>query len=101
MDSLIHYVAGDAVRAVAGLAARAEHSVLFTFAPRTAPLALMHAIGRMFPRGDRAPAIEPVAEEAMRHRLVGAIGLEGWCPSRTERVQCGFYTSQAQELARR
>ena len=24
------------------------------------PLALMHAVGRLFPRGDRAPAIEPV-----------------------------------------
>ncbi|MFO1074977.1 MAG: magnesium protoporphyrin IX methyltransferase [Geminicoccaceae bacterium] len=101
MDSLIHYVPGDAVRAVAGLAARAERSALFTFAPRTAPLALMHAVGRMFPRGDRAPAIEPIAEEAMRKRLVGAPGLEAWCPSRSERVQCGFYTSQAQELIRR
>lgn len=101
MDSVIHYVPGDAVRAVAGLAARAERSVLFTFAPRTAPLALMHAVGRMFPRSDRAPAIEPVAEEAMRQRLVSADGLEAWCPSRSERVQCGFYTSQAQELVRR
>ena len=101
MDSLIHYVPGDAVRAVAGLAARAERSALFTFAPQSAALAVMHAVGRMFPRSDRAPAIEPIAEEAMRHRLVAAPGLEVWCPSRTERVQCGFYTSQAQELVRR
>lgn len=101
MDSLIHYVPGDAVRAVAGLAARAERSALFTFAPQSAALAVMHAVGRMFPRSDRAPAIEPIAEEAMRQRLVGAAGLEAWCPSRSERVQCGFYTSQAQELVRR
>jgi magnesium-protoporphyrin O-methyltransferase len=101
MDSLIHYVADDAVRAVAGLVARADRSVIFTFAPRTPALAVMHAVGRLFPRSDRAPAIEPIAEEAMRRRLVDATGLEAWCPSRTERVQCGFYTSQAQELVRR
>ena len=63
MDSLIHYVPGDAVRAVAGLAARAERSVAFTFAPRTPALAMMHAVGRLFPRSDRAPAIEPVQAE--------------------------------------
>ena len=36
-------------------------SILFTFAPRTPLLAVMHAVGRLFPRGDRAPAIVPVA----------------------------------------
>jgi magnesium-protoporphyrin O-methyltransferase len=100
MDSLIHYVAGDAVRAVAGLAARADRSVLFTFAPRTPTLAAMHSIGRLFPRSDRAPAIEPVAVEAMRQRLIAAPGLGGWSVARSERVSCGFYTSQAQELTR-
>ena len=30
----------------------------------------MHAVGRLFPRGDRAPAIEPVAEQRLR-RLIG------------------------------
>jgi magnesium-protoporphyrin O-methyltransferase len=100
MDSLIHYAAEDAVRSVAGLAARAERSVLFTFAPRTPALAVMHAVGRLFPRGDRAPAIEPVPAEALRRRLAAAAGLESWRIGRGERVQCGFYTSQAQELAR-
>ena len=62
MDSLIHYRPEDTVRAVAGLAARSYGSLLFTFAPRTPALALMHAVGRLFPRGDRAPSIEPVAK---------------------------------------
>jgi magnesium-protoporphyrin O-methyltransferase len=100
MDSLIHYVAGDAVRAVSGLAARADRSVLFTFAPRTPPLAVMHAVGRLFPRSDRAPAIEPVQAQAMQARLASAPGLEDWRIGRDERVQCGFYTSQAQEMLR-
>ena len=66
MDSLIHYRPEDTVRVVAGLTARTGESFCFTFAPKTAPLAMMHAVGRLFPRGDRAPAIEPVAELALR-----------------------------------
>jgi magnesium-protoporphyrin O-methyltransferase len=100
MDSLIHYVAGDVVRAVSGLAARADGSVLFTFAPRTPPLALMHAVGRFFPRSDRAPVIEPIAPEALHRRLAAAPDLASWRAARDERVVSGFYTSQALELRR-
>jgi len=100
MDSLIHYRARDAVRALAGLAGRTGGSILFTFAPRTAPLVVMHAVGRLFPRGDRAPAIEPVGEGTMRSLLVAEAGLAGWRIGRTERVAQGFYTSQALELRR-
>jgi magnesium-protoporphyrin O-methyltransferase len=100
MDSLIHYRAEDAVLALAGLAARAEWSVLFTFAPRTPALALMHAVGRLFPRGDRAPAIKPVREAALRRLLAAAPDLSGWQAGRSQRVARGFYTSQAMELRR-
>lgn len=100
MDSLIHYVAGDVVQAVAGLAARADGSVLFTFAPRTAPLAVMHAVGRYFPRSDRAPAIEPVAPDALHRRIATDAELADWRAARDERVVSGFYTSQALELRR-
>ena len=103
MDSLIHYRAADTVRALAGLTARCADgggSVLFTFAPRTLPLTLMHVAGRLFPRGDRAPAIEPVAEAGLRRLLAAEPELRGWRPSRTERVAGGFYISQAMELRR-
>lgn len=100
MDSLIHYRARDVVQALAGLAARTEASVLFTFAPRTPALALMHAMGRLFPRGDRAPSIEPVTEAAL-HRLVAIeLALAAWQPARTQRIATGFYISQALELRR-
>ncbi len=98
MDSLIHYALPDAVRALAGLAARADRSVLFTFAPRTPALAAMHAVGRLFPRGDRAPAVEPVAEARLLGALAAEPGLAGWWTSRTRRVASGFYISQAMEL---
>lgn len=101
MDSLIHYRAADAVRALAGLAPRVRGSIVFTFAPRTPLLAAMHALGRVFPRGDRAPAIEPVGS-ALLHRLIGQeAGLSGVVPGRTRRIASGFYTSQALELVSR
>lgn len=98
MDSLIHYAAQDVVRVLGGLAGRTEKSLLFTFAPRTPALAVMHAVGRVFPRANRAPAIEPVGAQALE-RLLGD-ALAPWRPARTERVACGFYTSQAMELVR-
>jgi magnesium-protoporphyrin O-methyltransferase len=101
MDSLIHYRAPDAARALAGLAARTRGSILFTFAPRTPLLAAMHTVGRIFPRGDRAPAIEPVAEAALRRLLERDPGLAGFAPHRTQRIASGFYTSQAMELLAR
>lgn len=101
MDSLIHYRAQDAVRALAGLAERTRSALLFTFAPSTPALALMHAVGRLFPRGDRAPAIEPVAEAALRRRLGAESGLRSWRAARTARVASGFYTSQAMEMVAR
>ena len=98
MDSLIHYHAGDTVQALSRLAARAQSSVVFTFAPRTPPLAVMHAVGRLFPRSDRAPAIEPVAEHRLRQLIGGEPALKGWRVDRSQRIASGFYTSQALEV---
>lgn len=99
MDSLIHYPSADVIRVLEQISARTRDSIVFTFAPRTLPLAMMHAFGRLFPRGNRAPAIEPVAAEQLRDSI--RTTLTGWTPARTERVASGFYTSQAQELKRR
>jgi magnesium-protoporphyrin O-methyltransferase len=100
MDSLIHYAAHDAVNAICRLSMRTRVSILFTFAPRTPPLAVMHALGRLFPRGDRAPAIEPVSVRQLNQLLETTPALQTWAPIRSERVACGFYTSQAMELVR-
>jgi magnesium-protoporphyrin O-methyltransferase len=100
MDSLIHYRAPDAVRALAALAARTERSLLLTFAPRTALLSIMHAVGRLFPRGDRAPAIEPVRHATLVRHIDMETGLAAWRTARTHRVARGFYISQALEIVR-
>ena len=100
MDSLIHYRAADILRVLDAQAARAERSILFTFAPRTAALSVMHAVGRLLPRGDRAPAIEPVGEAALRRCIAHADALNGWRAARSLRIGSGFYISQAMELVR-
>jgi magnesium-protoporphyrin O-methyltransferase len=94
MDSLIHYATDDIVRAVETLAERTATSMVFTVTPRTPPLMLMLAAGKLFPRADRAPAIAPVDLKALDRRLNALPRLS---TGRTERVTGGFYTSQAVE----
>lgn len=98
MDSLIHYEADDVVDVLSGFAERTASAMLFTFAPKTPALTLMHTVGRMFPKGDRAPAIEPVAAETLHNAIAEASGLIGWRCGRTHKIASGFYTSQAQEI---
>jgi magnesium-protoporphyrin O-methyltransferase len=98
MDSLIHYDEADMVRVVEAWSHRTRHSMLFTFAPRNPMLALMRATGRLFPSGNRAPWIEPVAEASLRRRL--AHGVPQFSAVRTQRISSGFYKSQALELVR-
>jgi magnesium-protoporphyrin O-methyltransferase len=98
MDSLIHYRPDDTVRVLATLAERARGSIAFTFAPRTALLGGMLAIGKLFPRRDSSPALEPVAHAHLRERL-GM--LPGWSIGRDQFISSGFYKSHALELVRR
>ena len=96
MDSLIHYNAFDIVEVVRGLAGRTSGAMLFTFAPSTRPLVVMHAVGKLFPRGDRAPAIEPVRERLLRTLIANALPTAQI--GRSQRIASGFYTSHALEV---
>ena len=100
MDSLIHYSAADIARALAALGARTDGSVVFTVAPRTALLTLMHGAGKLFPKGDRAPAIVPITQGALARRIAREPALEGFGIIRTHRVNSGFYLSNAIALTR-
>jgi magnesium-protoporphyrin O-methyltransferase len=100
MDSLIHYRADDVVRALSALSARCRRSVVFTFAPSTPALQAMYAVGKLFPRSDRSPAIVPLREQRLRRHIATEPALAGWAAARTQRIASGFYTSQALELAR-
>ena len=100
MDSLIHYEGADIARMVSGLAERAEEAVVFTVAPRTTLLTLMHVIGRLLPRGDRAPMIAPIARRDLEDRLIRAMAGERWRIARSARIVRGFYISEALEVAK-
>ena len=101
MDALIHYSAIQAAAMLAQLAPRTTRSILFTYAPSTPLLATMHTMGRLFPRNDRAPAIQPTATADLLRRLAVEQALAAWTPARTHRVKSGFYTCQALELVRK
>lgn len=101
MDSLIHYQAADVARVLSALSERTRGAMLFTFAPGTPALNAMLAVGRLFPRGDRSPAVEPVGEAKLRRILAAAPGLQPWQAGRTHRISAGFYTSQVLEMTRR
>jgi magnesium-protoporphyrin O-methyltransferase len=98
MDSLIHYRAADIVDALARLAARTSGGVLFTYAPRTPALSVLHAVGKLFPRGDRAPAIEPVSTRRLAKLIAADPELDRWQTGRNELITSGFYKSRAMEL---
>ena len=94
MDSVIHYAAPDLGRAVATLAGRTAHSVVFTFVPRSTLLALRLAVGHLFPRADRAPEVVPISP---RH-VEALLRARGLSPGRHRRVSSGFYVSDLQEV---
>lgn len=100
MDSLIHYNAADVARALGGLADRVSQKIVFTLAPRTLPLTVMHAAGKLFPRSDRSPAIEPVATQKLYATLKQRPEFEGWLGVEPVRVSRGFYISEACEVYR-
>ncbi|MGJ3649113.1 magnesium protoporphyrin IX methyltransferase [Sphingomonas sp. GlSt437] len=98
MDSLIHYPAFEIVEILRTLAERTHGSMVFTFAPRTPALTLMHTVGKLFPKADRAPAIEPVDERLLRTLLANA--LPGMRVAAGQRIISGFYTSHGFKMVR-
>lgn len=100
MDSLIHYEGADIARTLASLAPRIEESLIFTIAPRTPALTVMHAVGQLFPRGNRSPAIAPISIEALARNMAMQPQTNDWRVARTEKIVSGFYISQAVEARR-
>jgi len=90
MDSLIYYDADDLTSAVARLNAP---QVVFTVAPRTPLLMAMFGAGKLFPRGDRSPVMQPQAPNDLARRVPGALTSKG-------RIARGFYISECLEYRR-
>jgi len=100
MDSLIHYREIDIVASLSKLAERTRASIVFTAAPRTPATMLMLGMGRLFPRGDRSPAIEPVSPQVLRCLMARDPVFATWETGRFELITGGFYKSQAIEWKR-
>ncbi len=100
MDSLIHYETKDIVDALVTLGQRTRSGIHFTVAPRTPLLAAMHMAGKLFPRGERSPAIKPVAEAKLRRLISRDPLLRRWQFPVSTRVSSGFYISQVARLIR-
>ncbi|HRD98983.1 MAG TPA: methyltransferase domain-containing protein, partial [Rubrivivax sp.] len=101
MDSLIHYRALDVVAALSRLADRTHQSMVFTAAPRTPLTLVMLGMGKLFPRSDRSPAIEPIAPTALNRLMAAEASLIDWRMGRYHNIAAGFYRSQAIEWVRR
>lgn len=97
MDSIIHYPAKDMINIIEALSRMASKAMIFSYPPRTIPLAILWGVGKLFPRGDKSPAIEPQPPKKLRAALAD---IEGVKLGRTHRVATGFYISEAQELLR-
>lgn len=91
MDSLIYYGEEDLLAALDQLSARAPQ-VVFTVAPKTALLTVMHATGKLFPRADRSPIMVPHAHRRLAARRTGLTHIG--------RVARGFYISDCLEVRR-
>ena len=100
MDSLIHYDLPEIMASLDRLVQLTRAQVLFTVAPFTPVLGTLLTVGRLFPQRDRSPRIVPMSERRLRRAIGSAAPLEGWQLARTQRVERGFYRSQAYELHR-
>lgn len=100
MDSIIHYSLTDTVHVLSRLAAMSRSGIHFTYAPRTPALAVMHTLGKVFPKGNRSPAIVPHATADLYKAVARDEKLKEWGLARNARVSSGFYISHAQELRR-
>lgn len=98
MDSMIHYCAADMLVVLEKLAPRVSNKIVFTFAPSTLALEVMIRVGRLFPRKDRAPFIEPISQEKLSKLIDQSSWFVDWKISHTQLVSSGFYKSQLMEI---
>ncbi|MEO0342651.1 MAG: magnesium protoporphyrin IX methyltransferase [Pseudomonadota bacterium] len=96
MDSLIHYDVDDITKAIERLARQCLGPIVFTIAPKTVPLTIMHMAGKAFPKSDRSPAIIPVSPKVLMRKATPE--LKGRAIAAGPRVARGFYISQAMEV---
>lgn len=91
MDSLIYYALDDVVSIIDRASRRTSGKIIFTTPPRTPALMAMWRIGKLFPRADRSPVMQPqrysdIAKGLKERDAKGHL-------REIERVKSGFYIS--------
>jgi magnesium-protoporphyrin O-methyltransferase len=95
-DVLIHYPAAPFATMLTHLAAHCSDTLLFTYAPYSRLLAVMHRIGGYFPRSQRRTEIQMIHAAHVQHTLQAA----GFAVRRTRPVSRGFYHVMLVEAGR-
>lgn len=91
MDSLIYYTPADIAVALDRLSERTDGRVVFTVAPKTPFLMAFWGMGKLFPRKDRSPVMQPHAHKRIARDVARPVGRVG-------RVSRGFYISECLEV---
>lgn len=95
LDSLIYYAEDDLVQLLQHLVRHTRAALYFTFTPRTLFFEVMHAVGKLFPKGNTSPAIARIKAK----RLYARIAKEtDWRPVRTTHISSSFYQTTLVEL---
>ncbi len=91
LDVLIYYPEAELGRIIQSLAALQDHSsnrrIIFTYAPASRPLRLMHWLGRKFPRKQRATSLEIIGMSA----VMRALNQANFKLKRQQHFNKGFY----------
>jgi magnesium-protoporphyrin O-methyltransferase len=89
MDSLIYYSLTDLTRILTELNQRTDREIIFTVAPRTKLLQTMWYLGKLAPRGDKSPVMEPQSIVKISKNLAEIADITD-----LGRISSGFYISQ-------
>jgi magnesium-protoporphyrin O-methyltransferase len=89
MDSLIYYSLTDLTRILTELNQRTDREIIFTVAPRTKLLQTMWYLGKLAPRGDKSPIMEPQSIVKISKNLAEIADIND-----LGRISSGFYISQ-------
>ncbi len=97
LDSLIYYAEDDLLELLRHLGQRARIALYFTFTPSTLFFEVMHAVGKLFPKGNASPAIAQIKATRLYERLRKETPLR---LARTTHINSSFYQTTLVELRR-
>ncbi len=87
LDVLIYYPEEEFGNIIQKLSLLSPNRLIFTYAPASPALKVMHRVGRLFPRGHRSTSMEIIGKEAIERGLARS----GFRINRQRHFSKGFY----------